>query len=316
MQLKINKIAKTSGAGLEQNLQASDTIVFTSFISLIAHILLILGISYTFTSTQDKSSIELVLLNQPSEEKPFKAKFSARDHQKGSGEDNVDIAARILHSPLLVSPELSFQSRLVFSDNILGRESSFNSNIGGKDIITSTYSFIDSNQGLTGANPNSKILGVDKKKLDAEIESVEAYLGKLEREYATKPKIKRYTSIAAHKSVEADYIHRWVKKIEATGNLNYPPQAIKENISGSLRLVAVISSDGKTVATHILKGSGYKILDDAARQIVYIASPFGSFPSELKKEADLIEIVRTWNFYADKNNNKGLRFETQAGNNQ
>ena len=290
---------------------SSDTIVFTSFISVIAHILLILGISFAFTSPQDSASVELVLLQQEAKDKPYKSEFSARANQKGSGEDDKNLAARILHSPLLVSPDLRPQSRLVFSDNLAATEPSFNRDSGGKNELTSINSRVYSNQGPRGALANSQLLGVESTQLQAEIASVEAYLGELEREYAKKPKIKRYTSIAAQRAVEADYIHRWVKKIEVVGNLNYPSQAIERKISGSLRLLVIVSNEGRIIGTHILKGSGHKILDDAARQIAHLAAPFGSFPDELKRETDIIEIVRTWNFFVEGGEN-GLKFGTQS----
>jgi protein TonB len=46
----------------------------------------------------------------------------------------------------------------------------------------------------------------------------------------------------------------------------------------------------------ILESSGERILDDAAQQIVRLAAPFAPFPSEIRREADRLEIIRTWRF--------------------
>jgi protein TonB len=46
----------------------------------------------------------------------------------------------------------------------------------------------------------------------------------------------------------------------------------------------------------ILESSGEAVLDDAAQQIVRLAAPFAPFPTEIRKEADRLEIIRTWRF--------------------
>jgi len=38
------------------------------------------------------------------------------------------------------------------------------------------------------------------------------------------------------------------------------------------------------------------VLDDAARRIVQLAAPYASFPPDIRKDTDVIEITRTWTF--------------------
>lgn len=291
------------------NRDRDDTIVFTSFLSVVAHFLLIFSLGFAASAVPKISSIELVLLQEESKTPPQQTEFKARRDQLQSGEVAKNIAPRVIHTPLLVSPNLQPQSQLVFSDNSGSNDPSFNIKSGGKDEITATASKFSSYQGPKGSRSNSKFLGLDPKQLNAAIASIEAYLGELEKEEANEPAIKRYTSIAAEKAVEADYIHRWVKKIEVIGNLNYPAEALKSKISGSLRLLVVLSDSGEVLEVQLLKSSGSRILDDAARNIVHLAAPFGVFPPELRQEADIIEIVRTWNFVAEGD---GLRFNTKS----
>ncbi|MEW8584134.1 MAG: TonB family protein, partial [Candidatus Thiodiazotropha sp.] len=42
--------------------------------------------------------------------------------------------------------------------------------------------------------------------------------------------------------------------------------------------------------------SGHNILDDAAIRIVRLAAPFSPFPNEIRKETDILDITRTWQF--------------------
>jgi len=46
----------------------------------------------------------------------------------------------------------------------------------------------------------------------------------------------------------------------------------------------------------VLRSSGYKILDDAAVRIVRLAAPFAPFPEEIRKEVDILDITRIWQF--------------------
>ena len=44
------------------------------------------------------------------------------------------------------------------------------------------------------------------------------------------------------------------------------------------------------------KSSGHKLLDDAAIRIVKLSAPFAPFPAEIRKETDILDIIRTWQF--------------------
>ena len=46
----------------------------------------------------------------------------------------------------------------------------------------------------------------------------------------------------------------------------------------------------------INRSSGHKVLDDAARRIVQMASPYAAFPADIRRDTDIIEITRTWTF--------------------
>jgi protein TonB len=46
----------------------------------------------------------------------------------------------------------------------------------------------------------------------------------------------------------------------------------------------------------INRSSGHKVLDDAARRIVQMASPYAAFPQDIRRDTDIIEITRTWAF--------------------
>ena len=106
----------------------------------------------------------------------------------------------------------------------------------------------------------------------------------------------RLTSAATRQHEYAAYLDNWRRRVETVGNLNYPDQARRQGIQGRLRMLVALNPDGKVVNVEILSSSGHPILDDAAIRIVQLASPFQSFPVEMRKKVDRLEIIRTWRF--------------------
>jgi len=102
--------------------------------------------------------------------------------------------------------------------------------------------------------------------------------------------------VSTKASFDAKYLNDWSVKIEQVGNKNYPREALSRHITGNLRLSVMINPDGTIYEIKVLQSSGQRILDDAARQIVRLSAPFTSFPPEIRKHADRLQIIRTWRF--------------------
>ena len=97
----------------------------------------------------------------------------------------------------------------------------------------------------------------------------------------------------------AYYLRAWRRDVERVGKLNYPAQARRRDITGSLRLLVVISADGTLVNVRILESSGHAVLDAAALRIVRLAAPFAPFPASIRALADTLEIERVWRFQGE-----------------
>jgi protein TonB len=113
--------------------------------------------------------------------------------------------------------------------------------------------------------------------------------------YAKQPK-QVYVSARTQEFKYANYMTEWVKKVERVGNLNYPDAARREGISGKLLLDVALNPDGTVGNISVLRPSGHAVLDEAAIRIVNLAGPFPPFPPEIRKEADVLHITRTWEF--------------------
>lgn len=97
----------------------------------------------------------------------------------------------------------------------------------------------------------------------------------------------------------AAYEQAWQSKVERVGNLNYPEVARKNKLSGTLRLSVGINPDGTIHTITVRQSSGHTELDEAAARIVRLAAPYARFPDELRAEAEVLVITRTWRFYDD-----------------
>ena len=94
----------------------------------------------------------------------------------------------------------------------------------------------------------------------------------------------------------AAYMEAWRAKVERIGNINYPDEARRNQLSGILRMTVALNADGTINEITVDKSSGHQVLDDAAIHIVRLASPFANFPKNIRKDVDILHITRTWKF--------------------
>lgn len=113
-------------------------------------------------------------------------------------------------------------------------------------------------------------------------------------EYNKRPR-KQFIGARASEYRFAQYADDWRQKVERVGNLNYPAEA-RGKIYGSLQLAVSIKPDGSIDSIEILRPSGFSVLDRAAERIVRLASPYAAFPSDIRRDTDILVITRTWRF--------------------
>ena len=113
--------------------------------------------------------------------------------------------------------------------------------------------------------------------------------------YQKRPK-RKYLNARTKEYKYAAYMEAWRAKVERIGNLNYPGEARRRRLSGRLRLDVAINADGTVNAITLRESSGHKLLDDAAQRIVELAGPFAPFSDDIRAEADILHITRTWKF--------------------
>jgi len=232
--------------------------------------------------------LEVVLVNSKSSSIPVKADALAQHSLDGGGNTADDKRASTplpnLSDDKQFTPEQSTQQLQTLEQQV-------------KKLMTqakSMYSVTQEHaekQRQEGSNMN----GHDLVQRALEIARLEAQIN---REFSAYQKLPQRKFIGARTQEYryAQYIEDWRIKVERIGNLNYPSQARQQKIFGKLQLTVSIRSNGTLENVEVSKSSGQRILDAAAIRIVKLAAPFAPFPDDIRKDTDILSIVRTWHF--------------------
>ena len=104
----------------------------------------------------------------------------------------------------------------------------------------------------------------------------------------------RIGSVAARRSLDAEYLSRWRARVEQIGNVLYRGRPLSAN--GDVRLMVTVAANGNLERIRVLESSGDTRLDRAAQDTVVLAAPFPPFSEALAKRTRRLDIVRTWQF--------------------
>jgi len=275
---------------------SGDRLSFTLFIALILHIFIIDKVGFKLDK-QDKTShtMDITLATHKAALTPEEADFLAQHNQEASG--TIDQAKQ-----LTTDKQAQFADAQIRKVNPLPQQQKASNKNNKQQVIVTTIGQSDkkitrqinpdpskTEDDIQGAREDQP-LAVD------DLASLQAKLDKQRQEYAKRPRIRTLTSVSTKASYDAKYLHDWSSKIEQVGNQNYPHEALSRRITGQLRLSVTVNPDGSVYEVKITQSSGKRLLDDAAKQIVRLAAPYAPFPAEIRKHADRLQIIRTWNF--------------------
>lgn len=281
---------------LEEPVSPGDRLSFTLFLAVALHAALILGVTFTYvTSKPSTHTMEVTLAHQRAKLTPEKADFLAQLNQVGSG--------ALEEKALMSAPtEAQFQDAEIRETSLDIPQNKSYKPVEQKQTAITTKAITDQTFTVDNAATETAPQRAEfenRKSLQTrslEIASLEARIDRQRQVYAKRPRIKRLTSLSTAASSDAFYLNSWRRKIESVGNLNYPQEARKNKLYGSLRLVVAILPDGSLKEVEILESSGHTVLDDAAVRIVRLSAPYAPFPDELRQSTDVLEIIRTWQF--------------------
>ncbi len=273
----------------------ADRLGFTLFVAALLHLALILGVSFSFAKPEEiRHSMDITLAMFKSEVKPRKADFLAQENQQGSG--TLDKAA--VPKTTEVAPFQDSKVNKVTPPPVSRKE-----DVPPPPAKAAVTTVAPKPQKVQNAPkeakpqpaPKTETPDFDSSQLSSQIASLEAELANEQQLYAKRPRIHRISAASTARDKGAWYKDEWRKKIERIGNLNYPDEARRQQIYGSLRLMVSINRDGSLYEVLVLESSGQPLLDQAAQRIVRLAAPFAPLTGDLA-DVDRLEIVRTWRF--------------------
>ena len=288
----MNKPARTP-VPAASGVRPADRLGFTLFLAALVHVALILGLSFSFAEPgQISKTLEITLSTFKSAEKPKEADFLAQNNQQGSGTLDKKAAPKTTEQALFQDTEVKRVTPPSAPPASARKEKP-------KAAVATRSPQAQKTPVKTAQakpQPASRPAPVfDSSQLSAEIASLEAQLAQEQQLYAKRPKTHRLNAASTMRDKGAWYKEEWRKKIERIGNLNYPDEARRQRIYGSLRLLVSINRDGTLYEVQVLESSGQDTLDQAALRIVRLAAPFAPFNKDLA-EFDRLEIIRTWRF--------------------
>jgi protein TonB len=319
---------------------AGDRLALTICVSLILHAMLVLGVGFSPEPKPLASlnSLEVILVNQFSDTAPQDAKLLAQRNLEGGGPDATSDrptvplrapypdpqphVAAAPTPPLVAQPEVRSKSVAPEIDPQSATPSDAQDDAARQDpVLAADRADPEWQRPATDARPGRDTTARDAQPQPARPEvaekplpsaaqlltssfalaSLNAELQQKLQARAERPRHK-YISASTQEYRYAAYMDAWRAKVERIGNLNYPDEARRRGISGSLVLDVALNQDGGIREISVRRPSGHEVLDQAAIRIVELAAPYAPLPIDIAREVDVLHITRTWQF----NNNGGF----------
>ena len=280
------------------------------FLSVVLHLVSIFGVNFVMPLPTPRSSgtIEVVLVQTHSSHAREDANYLAQANQEGGGWSEKegrpstptlapfpDHNANQVTTPAPV--EVAAAATQVDTKQLT-------TNVPSTHSVEAQNNFVPiedvPDQGDSEQTTPESIDPIDTNQIAELRSSVASIQAEIDQKYESlakkSPKEKWITSLNAKESKYAIYMDSWRRKVEKIGTLNYPEEAKSRKIAGNLILNVAINANGTIRRVEILKSSGKTILDNAALRIIHQAAPFPPFSAEMRKEADVLHVTRTWEF--------------------
>ncbi|MBG11629.1 MAG: energy transducer TonB [Alcanivorax sp.] len=277
---------------------AGDRLGFTLFLALAVHGVLLFGVGFAPEEPRAApNSLDVTLATHRADDAPEEADFIAQANQVGSGTEEDKSELTTTEEAPFSDPdnrEVQLQEPTARQPTPVTRQ---------KIIVTRARSERDQaseQQDRNQDDPRRKADQDNADELSREIASLQARLDKQKQAYAKRPRVRRLTSVSAKAHYEAAYIEAFRRKVEATGTRHFPRRALDSNTFGGVRLMVALRRDGGIEEVKVLQSSGHDFLDQAAVQSVRLAAPFEPFTQDMRERMDVLEIIRTWKFDANR----------------
>ncbi len=261
---------------------ATDRMAMTLFFAIALHAIIILGITFgKFDNAPPENilpTLDITVSNR-STPAPDEADYLAQTSQDGGGNttEKIQPTQAIPEQAPAVTPQQPTESPAqVVSTSVATKK-------------------VHQEKTETPETENPEVTATELIERSMEMVNLNEQLNESMQAYAHRPR-HIYVSARTQEYKYANYMSEWVKKVERVGNLNYPDEARRAGLTGKLIMDVTMNADGTVRNISIMRASGHKVIDEAAKRIVNLAAPFPPFPEDIRKDADIMHITRTWEF--------------------
>ncbi len=282
------------------NISASDRLGLTLFFAAALHAIIILGVGFDADRLLPKErplTLEVTLVHSQSEKAPDKADYLAQANQRGGG----TVKEKMRPSSPFPNPRPTLEQDGDAPQTLPMQLPPPSTAHTDQPVLLaqndSSQQWQQQDEAVTPELPVTPS-ATELMLRSREIARLSAEIRQKQQAYAKMPR-EKYISANTREFNEATYIDSWRQKVERIGNLNYPDEAKTKRLSGSLMLDVAIKPDGSLKNVRIVRSSGHRALDNGAIRIVRMASPFAPLPPEIRKNTDILHILRTWKFQDD-----------------
>ena len=259
---------------------ARERLVTMLFLTALLHAILLLGVTFSAGvrgRTTPGMEVLLVTEDAPEAAANERAAYAAQRTQHGAGNTRDQPTS---------SP--SFQPESVEDATDTGREGD------GVILRTSANAPTVRYLGTVAAAPQRR----SSRRNETRLESQSGRGDGLELILRGDPATGKWISPDTRAMKLAPYLDGWRRKIERLGTLNYPVSALGGARRSAPVIEVALRADGSLQSAAVQRGSGDLALDQAALNILRLASPFNPFPPELAAEYGVLRFAYQWEFEA------------------
>ncbi len=275
----------------------------TLFIAIAVHACVILAFGFSWSQNPKAvNTLEVTFAQFKSPEPNPDADFFAQMDQQGSGSaeqvkklSDAQYAASLSEKLQNRTAEESSQKTSLQPENRSSKQL-FEKNISTFDIVSTHSSDFDiSIKQLDHSKPDVSKLSHNSS-LSDQIVALKSQINFRRQEIAKAPRKRVISTMSTKSHQDAAYLENWRRRIVSVGNIHYPKAANKQKLYGRVRLLIAMRANGNVKSIEILESSQKKILDQAAVKIIRLSAPFEPFSQEMRKNTDILEIIRTIEF--------------------
>ena len=263
-------------------------------LSVVFHSVLLL-ITFQFPDASNaktpRTPMEVVLVNSKSASRPQHADALAQSNLDGGGNTEANRRAK---TNLPALPEMPADAELVLASKRVQQLEAEARNLLTRlepdAVVADPYT-----RPVVPVLPNQTTNVEDLAHDQVAIARLEAEIAREWEAYQKLPK-RKFVGARTHSVPEAEYLDSWRQRIERVGTANFPDEAKRRGVYGTVMVTVAIRADGSVEKIEIDRSSGSTILDVAVERIVQLAGPFQPFPGALRKEVEVLHITRNWAF--------------------